>query len=384
MPPEAIPPKTFYLNEQHELSRGEKEGGGRIPQFTGIDWAAKGRQIGQSLKTAQSSIQASQDPLRRDHYFLLTKPVDEVKKKSKNRKLAPHGIVTESISFNEDDSQVFRRLGIDLIEVTDDGQAIVHMPPERLTQLTATSSILGQAGAREQARWAGIDSFGVVPPDLRLAPDWLRTLKPRQTADTVVEFQPLLRQSEIDTVLRAIAALLKSDRRETLTGNGMDFSGRHWVRGRITPENLTAIARAFYSVQTLHSPLLSIAAFAQPRTQPKDAPTIRTPSKLRDLSLLPTVAVLDTGIPLDHSILALYRRGSFVSPNSHGSPIGDHGSFVASRIVFGDPDSKDGPPVTPLGQCRYYDCLVATSPTEIDDKSVTRSIGSGCGDGTRC
>jgi len=28
-------PTTFYLNEQHELSRGEREGGGRFPQYHG-------------------------------------------------------------------------------------------------------------------------------------------------------------------------------------------------------------------------------------------------------------------------------------------------------------------------------------------------------------
>ena len=42
--------RTFYLNEQHELSRGEKSGGGRIPQYVNIDWASKGRQISQSLQ----------------------------------------------------------------------------------------------------------------------------------------------------------------------------------------------------------------------------------------------------------------------------------------------------------------------------------------------
>ena len=34
--------RTFYLNEQHELSRGEKPGGGRVPQYVDIDWASKG------------------------------------------------------------------------------------------------------------------------------------------------------------------------------------------------------------------------------------------------------------------------------------------------------------------------------------------------------
>jgi hypothetical protein len=143
MPPDTRnAPKTFYLNEQHELSRGQKEGGGRIPEYTGIDWAAKGRRIGRSLQTVKASILASKDPLREHHYFVLTTPVGEVTKKSKNQRKARDGVVSEPIRFNKDDSQVFRRLGLDLVDVTDEGQAIVHMGPERIDQLTATTVVL--------------------------------------------------------------------------------------------------------------------------------------------------------------------------------------------------------------------------------------------------
>jgi hypothetical protein len=374
MAPDAERPRTFYLNEQHELSRGKKARGGRIQQFAEINWAAKGRHLATSLQTARERVDSSQDPLRGQHYFLLTKPVSEVQKKSQNRRLAPEGTVLEKIDFGKDDSQVFRRLGIDLVEVTDDGEAIVHMPPERLTQLASTTSNLGGVGAREQARWASIDSFEVIPPSLRVAGEWVRALKPRATTDAVIEFQPLLRRTEVDTLLRAIATLLKDSQREGLTGTGMDFSGRHWARGKITPENLQAIARTFYSIQTLHSPLLSLAAFASGKSRIKAAVAGRIPAKPRDVGALPTVAVLDTGVPSDHSILATYRRGAFTSRDSHGSPLGDHGSFVSSRIVFGDRDFGDGAPITPQGQCRYYDVLVATSPKYIDDKSVTSSI----------
>jgi hypothetical protein len=34
-------PKHFYLNEQHELTREAREGGGSLPKFAPIDWAAK-------------------------------------------------------------------------------------------------------------------------------------------------------------------------------------------------------------------------------------------------------------------------------------------------------------------------------------------------------
>ncbi|HUA61457.1 MAG TPA: S8 family serine peptidase [Verrucomicrobiae bacterium] len=366
-------PLTFYLNEQHELSRGEKEGGGRVPQYHGINWATKGQHISAALESVKSGILASKDPVRDSHYFVLAKPVAEIQKKSKNKKIAPTGIVTEPVRFEERESRVFRRLGIDLVEVTESGDAVVHIRPERLEQLLSTTRMLDEAGAREQARWASVDSFGLVPPSLRIDDSWVRSLQVHKSAEAVVEFQPLLTRSDIDSLIRSITALLKHERREAITGIGTDFSGRNWARGRITPESLRAIAKVFYSVQTLHSPLTSLVVSTKKQVKVKSPPA--APSvKAVDVSTLPTVAILDTGVPADHSILVKFRRGGYVAPDSIGTPVGDHGSFVASRVVFGDPDFGDGPPTTPAGQCRYYDALVATSGSDIDDKSVVPSL----------
>jgi hypothetical protein len=176
-----ISARTFYLNEQHELSRGEKSGGGRIPQYVDIDWANKGRQISQSLQGVRSAIRTSKDPLRDQHYFVLAAPVAEVRKRSKDTKKAPDGVVSDVIQFAKEESRVFRRLGLDLLQVTDDGRAVVHMPPERVDQLISTSEVLKEVGPREQARWAGIDLFSLIPPELRVDDRWLQSLKPRRT-----------------------------------------------------------------------------------------------------------------------------------------------------------------------------------------------------------
>ena len=371
--PDRLTPRTFFLNEQHELSRGEKEGGGRVPQYHGINWATKGHQIAAALESVKFAIRASKDPLRDSHYFVLAKPVTEIQKKSTNRKIAPDGIVSEPVRYEERESRVFRRLGIDLVEVTDSGDAVVHIRPERLEQLLSTTRILNEVGPREQARWASVDSFNLVPPQLRIDETWVRSLRTHTPTEAVVEFQPLLTRSETDALMHSILALLKAERREVITGVGTDFSGRNWARGRVTPESLRAIAKLFYSVQTLHSPLTSLVVSSRQATKAKASP-VRAAGKPPDISALPTVAVLDTGVPADHSILAKYRRGDIVSPNWFGSPVGDHGSFVASRIVFGDPDFGDGPPSTPVGRCRFYDALVATSAKEIDDKSVGAAL----------
>src|ERR1700733_691070 len=182
--------RTYYLNEQHELSRSEQPGGGRIPKYVGIDWAAKGKQIESALNTVKAQISASTDPLREGHYFVLAKPVSQVKKKSENKRAAPEGTIQEEIEFAGDDSRVFRRLGIDLVEVTADGDAIVHMRPERLEQLVTTAQTLDEVGAKEKSRWVGLDAFGLIPPQPRVDDSWLSSLKAHTATDAVGEFQP--------------------------------------------------------------------------------------------------------------------------------------------------------------------------------------------------
>lgn len=373
-PPVTSPPKTFYLNEQHELSRGEREGGGRLPQFHGIDWAAKGQRINAALDSVQAALKASVDPLSDRHYFVLAKPVPTIQKKSNNKKLAKDGVITSRVHFDEDDSRVFRRLGMDLVEVTPDGNAVVHIEPERIKQLLATTQWLGQVGVREQGRWASLDGFELIPAQLRLNDEWVRSLRIRVASDAVVEFQPLLSRSDVEVMLRAIAARLKTELKEGITGIGTDFSGRFWARGRITPESLRSIAKDFFSVQTLHSPLLSSVTAIRVRDSSHTKQRPRVPPSLPDINALPSIAVLDTGVPQDHSVLAAYRRGGYIAPDSFGQPIGDHGTFVASRIVFGDVPAEDGVPVTPSGTCRYYDALVASGIRNIDDKSVVPAI----------
>ena len=83
------------------------------------------------------------------------------KKKSKDRR-AVDGLLTESVRYDESDSRIFGRLGIDLLEVTDEGDAIVHLLPESAERLISTASVLAEVGPREQARWATIDIFSLL------------------------------------------------------------------------------------------------------------------------------------------------------------------------------------------------------------------------------
>ena len=277
-----------------------------------INWATKGTGIAQSLRQAKSQIVDSIDPSKENHYFLLAAPVPQLAKASENKKKAVQGKVLEYTDFAEKHSRVFRRLGIDLLSVADDGSAIVHMKPEMMEQLSNTARALRELGDREKARWATINRFDTIPPQFRVDSEWLRALRAKKVTDAVIEFQPLLMRSEIDSLIRAVVSILVQSLGESVTGTGTDFSGRQWVRGRITPESLTKISESFYSVQSLHSPLISIAA---------SLPSLKQGRQLSstvdiDPSSLPVIGVLDTGVPLNHSILSKYRRGTYASPTA--------------------------------------------------------------------
>lgn len=134
-----VEPRTFFLNEQHELSRQEKPTGGRAPQYTGIDWAERSTRLSASLASARRTIEKSNDPLWNRHLFLLARPVSELAKSSVDARKAKDGVIVESTAYADKDSNTFRRLGIDLLQVTDEGDAVIHARSERVEQLVATA-----------------------------------------------------------------------------------------------------------------------------------------------------------------------------------------------------------------------------------------------------
>lgn len=380
VPRDTIRPRTFFLNEKHELSPGDKTAGGRTPQYVNIPWAAKAARISGSINHVLETIKSSHDPLRDERYFVLAQPVAEVEKRSKDKKKAPHGTFKEPTSFGDAHGKVFDRLGLDLLQVTEDGKAVVHGDRERVEQLYQRSQSLESLGAREQARWATIDAFETVPLELRVDADWLQSLNQQQPSDVVFELQPVLNRVEADMVLRAIADLFAQHHDEKLTGTGTDFSGRYWFRGKATRRSVRMVARDFFSVQAIHSPLYSLAAAQVRLTRQSANIRVYTPAPPPDAKSLPCVAVIDLGVPTDHKQLAPYRRGQFVPQGAPRSPVADHGAFVASRVVFGDCES-DSELGRSVGRCSFYDAIVGdylggSGPTNrINDKIVMEAIG---------
>ena len=329
-----VKPLTYFLNETHELSPTAKKGGGGLPKYTGISWSAKAARISGSLEALKTKVQTSRDPLKNDRYFVLAFPVPELEKLSENKRKAPTGTFKEPTDFGGDHGRVFDRLGLDLLQVTADGKALVHADKEKFDQILHRAESLDRLGPKEQSRWATIESFEVVPLELRVDTTWLQALRTDESAEIVIELQPVLSRQEADRVLRALTDLLAQRSGERLIGTGTDFSGRHWFRGKASRHSIRDIAKDFYSVQSVHSPLYSVAA-AKSDTRGHGQPIRLTTTPL-DTTDLPCVAVVDLGIPNDHLRLRPYQRGRFYAQDAPRAAVGDHGSVVASRIVFGN------------------------------------------------
>ena len=373
-----ITPKTFFLNEQHELAPSEKTGGGGVPKYEEISWAAKATRISKSLQRVATEVEKSNDPLRGDRYFVLTLPVPKVKKRSDDKKKYPDGVFEEETKFGAAHGKVFDRLGLELLQVTDDGSAVVHAGKEKFEQLLHRSEALESLGHREQTRWMTIDSFKTVPLELRVDASWLQHIRKDEIAEIIIELQPVLARVDADRVLRTIADLLMQHPGEQLTGTGTDFSGRYWLRGRAGHKSIRTIAKDFYSVQAVHSPLYSVAAAKTASRQDRRTTSSSSPGPITpdpDPASFPCVGVVDAGIPADHRSLGQYCRGRFYHSEASREEVGNHGSFVASRVVFGDCPSHEELMQSP-GQCSFYDAIVAAHPianqgeVRINDKVV--------------
>jgi Subtilase family len=367
-------PRTFFLNEKHELTPSDKTGGGRSPDYVGITWATKGQRIGQSINKALREIESSSDPLRNERFFIVAQPVPQLQKRSTDVKKAPSGVFEEPTSFGGVHGRIFDRLGLDLLQVTDDGRAVVHGDAERLRQLLDRSNSLGTLGAREQSRWATIDLFETIPQSIRVDGEWLNHLRPKQPTDVVFELQPVLNRVDADRVVRAIVDMLTLSKVEKITGSGTDFSGRFWFRGKATIESIRSIAKDFFSVQSIHSPLISFAAASGKPIASKAVVRNTLSSNTQDSKSLPCVAVVDLGVPSDHSFLAEYCRGRFVPQDASAIAFNDHASFVASRIVFGECNT-DAALNDAVAQCSFYDAVVGDGyENRVNDKTVMDAV----------
>ncbi len=372
MPKDSAEPRTFFLNEQHELAPGEPKGGGGHTKFGDIDWDQRGRRIADSLLRAVSKVRKSPDPLREERYFLAAVPakIPKLTTSKQHSKTGKPVQIEDTPSFGGKDSLVFRRLGLDLLQVHPDGTATVHVGSPSVDRLVSTSRNLGDESSRQQTRLSSIDSFTELPWHRRMDSAWLSEIESMPLVDFVVEFQPVLSRREVRVLIRTLTSQLDGDHGESISRAGTDFSGRSWVRGQARPSTLRRFAERYQSIQSIHPPLWTDLA-ATKRGNPPRAASQKVSAKV-DPKSLPAVAVVDAGVPDQHVSLERYKRGKYAQP---GLPryLGTHGTFVASRVVFGDPESPDE---IPSPQCSFYDVMLAEEANRIDDKSVGAALNA--------
>lgn len=375
-----VAPRTFFLNESHEHARGQPEGGGRVPSYSRIDWAAKGKRLATSLRAAREAAYRTGDPLRETRLFLLSSPEPDIARDSK-AKNAKDGLKPVAVEFAGKHARVFERLDLQLLRVTEDGDALVHGKPETLDQLEATAARLSDAGKGDQARWAFLREFRLAPLETRVDVAWLDGLNPAVAHEVIVEFQPVLTRADVDLLIQAIRAGLSGTKGEQAMGGGRDPSGRRWLRASMQPNTIRHFASEFASIQTIHAPLkATLFAVSPGRSEPTVAPTAGHPS-----GDLPVVAIVDAGVPREHPFLAAYRRGEYRHRDAEQIDPGDHGSRIASRVVFGDVVA-DGPGfVPPQGRCRFLDVTVPVERWGSDEEPVLdgKAIFDAIGDAAR-
>ena len=375
-----IKPLTFFLNETHELSPSEVKGGGRQAKYANISWTEKQERISQSLLNVSKKVAISNDPLKNERFFVLAIPVPEVEKISSDKKKTPKGTYQEPTRFAGLHNNVFDRLGLDLLHVTEEGKAVIHAEKEKFEQIRHRAETLRQSGQKEQSRWMTIDSFEVIPQELRVDDSWLKSLAMDAPSEIIIELQPMLSRLEANRVLHVLADLLAQRSGEKLTGTGTDFSGRHWFRGKASRQSVRNIAKDFYSIQAIHAPLYSlVAAKSSQNLLPKTQTPLKTPISPVETLDMPCVAVVDLGIPRNHSQLQAYRRGQFYGQDAPRNFVGDHGSVVASRIVFGD-CKTDTELLSAQAECTFFDASVAAdpylvqNPNSVNDKLVMEAL----------
>jgi len=368
-------PKTFFLNERHELSSFEREGGGRPAQYVRINWTQRSSMLANSFRRVTTPTVHPRDPMSTRHHFVIAVPVDAVEKHSKSEKAARQGgILREAPTFGGEQSKLFRKLGMDLIEVLPEGKASVHVA--NVSSVLATMESLSQASEREKSRWINFDKFLATDWHSRVDEQWLSGLKKDTPTETWIRFQPTLSRSEAQELLQAITNLI-GGQTTRLSKAGREFSGRYWCVGLLTRTQIELIAKEFGSVQSIH-PRYTTALAASPKrgnSKPSTA-FAEPPTRPVDVMQLPTVAIVDTGIPEQHVTLAPYRRSGYRNPDLDPTikSMGDHGSNVASCAVFGHIDGNNGSPALPPPRCRVMDVFVSYDDTKIDDEILITAL----------
>ena len=294
--------------------------------------------------------------------------------KASKAKDAVHGQKLEAVVFSGEQSKLFERIGLDLIEVHPTGVATVHATPERMDQLLSKTAQLVQLGAREQARFVAFESFEWLSGKWKFDLEWLDELG-QKTAEGYIKLQPLISELEADLVIRSLETVFRGQTSVSLRGKGRSYLGRYFIRATLNAQMIKKLADEFTSIQSIHPPIFAFAESLHPEMGSMGSPP--PIAVAGNPKTLPCVAVVDTAVPQEHNWLKSYRRGIITGLNCSNTENDNHGSMVASRVVFGNVDlSNTVSP--PAATCRFLEVRVGTGQLgKILSESVSAALAAG-------
>ena len=354
MPKPVFKPRHFFLNERHELPP-EKSGGGRQQPFLDVDWQRKTERLTESFERIERRAAASTDPSTRGRLYIIAESAEHVTKAS-TAKDAVDGRITQKVSFAGKESKAFDRLGLQLIDVFPNGTATVHALPEQIARMRADLANLPQENHRQQGQWVNIESFDWVPPGVKFDESWLSEIGTRPDA-AHIKLQPFLTAFDTDAVIRAIEQTLRRFPGNELRGKESGYRGRFWLRATLSAACVRALAEEFAAIQAIHPPIF--AELSSPSGTPARVSQLELPAPIAASTALPCVGVVDTAVPDLHRLLSGLRRGIVLAPQCENSANDDHGSSVASRVVFGDLDFNANSNTLPQPTCSFFEVRAA-------------------------
>lgn len=370
-----VKPRHYFLNERHQLAPTEKEGGRSPSKVLRVDFKSHGSTLATNIDAIRTSRRASADPTAKNRVFIMARPEPSITKASTDKKKSAGGERVFPISLSGEEAQVIQRLGFDLLAVMPDGSAVVHATDERLGQMQHNLGLLGELNVREKNKWAHIKGFGDVPVDYKTSLDWWEVQDQTLAWESVIDIQPFLTRKEVDQLISWIRPQLTKG--ERFARIGAEFSGRTWIHAWLRPQTIKRLAQDLQSIVSIHPPLVAIPCGPVDNDDHGNQANPGTQRREHSVSarVLPCVAVLDTGIPAEHVLLGEFRRGGTAGEGATPDVKDGHGSFVASRVVFGDVECDDqGLPLLGDAGCSVYDANVSDRPGNIHPDAVGSAI----------
>lgn len=369
----SVEPKHYFLNERHQLFPREKDTGGRSSSVVGIDWAAHGAKLSSSFCSLRAAKSESRDPSTKNRFFVVAKPPESLERSS-SASDAVGGTKLKQIDLAGSDSQMLKKLGFDLVAVDSNGNAIVHAPNAMVDQVINTLENLSLLGSRDHNKWAHLKDVSDVSTEYKTSLSWFEE-PDGGIIETVIDLQPFLTRKESEDLVGLIKSQLSPG--EKILRSGKEFSGRIWIGARLQKDSILRLASEFQSIFSIRPPLVAHTSAAKTSGITPEVTSSESSGINDSHRKLPCVAVMDTGIPDDHPILSPYIRGRYSNPLIPSGASDHHGSFVASRVIFGDVDASGStPPTNNGGVCSVFDVNINSGPGRIYTEIIDSAIDS--------